>query len=313
MSDEPDVTVLVAAHNAETTLGAAVASALAQAIDVEVLVVDDASGDRTRAVAAALGARDPRVRLLARDRNGGAGAARNTGLDAARGRFVAILDADDTMKDGRLARLTGRAARTGAEVVVDNIEVHEPGRPPRPMFDPLRFARRDRLDLSTFAAHNHPFAGTYTLGYLKPVIRRAFLERATVRYDAALPIGEDYLLLADLLAAGAHCSVEPVAGYVYTRRPSSTSARLERAHVAAMIAAETRFVERHPGSARLPALRARRQALARADAFLGAVEALKRRRPGEATRLLARTPRALVHFRLPLGKRLALLSGRAAR
>ncbi|WP_420407920.1 glycosyltransferase family 2 protein [Hoeflea sp.] len=92
---------------AEQTLGA-VQSVLAQDVDCEILVVDDASPTP-----------DPRleklegVRLIRRPVNGGAGAARNTGLDHARGRFVCFLDSDDRMLPGTLARRL-ETARTGA-------------------------------------------------------------------------------------------------------------------------------------------------------------------------------------------------------
>lgn len=83
------------AWSAEATLPRALACALAQRTGrpFEVLVVDDGSPDRTRAVAEALAARDPRVRVLTQE-NGGEAKALNTGWRAARGRFVAILEAD---------------------------------------------------------------------------------------------------------------------------------------------------------------------------------------------------------------------------
>ncbi|MGQ0532417.1 MAG: glycosyltransferase family 2 protein [Caulobacteraceae bacterium] len=80
----------------------AVASALAQEVDgLEVVVVDDGSIEPLRLDASA---RDSRVRVLRHQRNRGAAAARNTGLQAARGVWTAFLDSDDLWPAGSLAR-----------------------------------------------------------------------------------------------------------------------------------------------------------------------------------------------------------------
>src|SRR3989442_1213525 len=106
----PDVSFVIAAYNAEETLESAIGSALAQgAVSMEVIVVDDCSSDSTRDIVS--NHPDPRVRLVAMPHNGGPGAARNAGLDAARGRWVAVLDSDDELRPDRMARLIARAEK----------------------------------------------------------------------------------------------------------------------------------------------------------------------------------------------------------
>jgi glycosyltransferase involved in cell wall biosynthesis len=95
---DPLFSVIVPTYDRGPLLAEAVSSVLAQTVrDFEVLVVDDAS-PRPPDVPA-----DPRVRVIRRAENGGPAAARNTGLDAARGRYVAFLDDDDVWRPGRLA------------------------------------------------------------------------------------------------------------------------------------------------------------------------------------------------------------------
>ena len=103
----PRVSVVIPAYNAMRYLPQTVASVLAQTFgDFEVLIVDDGSQDDTAGWAAAHP--DARVRLVARP-NGGAAAARNTGVQHAAGEYVAFLDADDLWQPTKLEQQVARA------------------------------------------------------------------------------------------------------------------------------------------------------------------------------------------------------------
>ncbi|TFL17145.1 glycosyltransferase family 2 protein [Jannaschia formosa] len=96
VTDGPLVTVLIAAYEAEAMLPTALRSLQAQSWrNLEIIVIDDVSPDDTCAVAERFAAEDPRIRLIRMEKNGGAYVARNRGLDAARGEFVTLHDADD--------------------------------------------------------------------------------------------------------------------------------------------------------------------------------------------------------------------------
>jgi teichuronic acid biosynthesis glycosyltransferase TuaG len=114
----PLVTVVTPVWNAAATLRATVASVRAQSLpDWELILVDDASTDGSRALARALAAEDARIRLIERAANGGAAAARNDAIRAARGRLIAFLDADDRWYPEKLARQTGFMGRHGHALV----------------------------------------------------------------------------------------------------------------------------------------------------------------------------------------------------
>jgi len=99
----PEVTVVIAAYNAETFLEQTLASVFAQSLtDIEVIVVDDGSTDRTPEILASVP--DRRLKAIRRE-NGGVSAARNTGLSAAQARFVFFLDADDILLPNALKRM----------------------------------------------------------------------------------------------------------------------------------------------------------------------------------------------------------------
>jgi glycosyltransferase involved in cell wall biosynthesis len=87
----PSVSVVIPAYNAERFIAEAIQSVLAQTYEVtEIIVVDDGSSDHTCEVAAGFA----RTRVL-KQPNGGPGAARNTGIKAASGDWIALLDSDD--------------------------------------------------------------------------------------------------------------------------------------------------------------------------------------------------------------------------
>lgn len=97
------VSVILPTFNRAGSLALASQSVLNQSFrDLELIIVDDASGEDIAAVAEALG--DPRVRYVRRETNGGASAARNTGLGVAGGAFIAFQDSDDLWLPGKLER-----------------------------------------------------------------------------------------------------------------------------------------------------------------------------------------------------------------
>jgi glycosyltransferase involved in cell wall biosynthesis len=100
----PLVSVAMAAYNAARFVEQALASLSAQTLDdLEVLVADDGSTDDTAGRVEEAARRDPRVRLLRLGRNRGQAAALNAAVDRARGRYLALLDADDEATPTRLA------------------------------------------------------------------------------------------------------------------------------------------------------------------------------------------------------------------
>jgi glycosyltransferase involved in cell wall biosynthesis len=100
--DSPLVSVVIPCYNAETWLSLTLRSACRQTLqEIEILVVDDGSSDRTVEIALAHAAADPRIRLICR-KNGGVGAARNSAIREARGKYIAPLDADDLWSPDKL-------------------------------------------------------------------------------------------------------------------------------------------------------------------------------------------------------------------
>jgi succinoglycan biosynthesis protein ExoO len=220
----PCVSVIIAAYNAQETLARAVASALDQAMPVEVLVIDDASGDDTVRIACNLAETDDRVRLIRSETNGGPSMARNLGLAAAQGEWVAILDADDAFLPGRLARMTMLAERHGADMMVDNLLFYDwqAGRVAGCALD-LPDDHVQPLSVTEFVRNSMTGRSPFDYGQLKPLFRNRFLQSRGLRYPVELRHGEDFALAMDALLLGARCMLVGEGGYLFTQRIGAIS------------------------------------------------------------------------------------------
>jgi glycosyltransferase involved in cell wall biosynthesis len=113
------VTAVIAARDAERWVGGALDSLRAQTLgDLEVVAVDDGSRDGTWEALRAAARADRRIRPLRSGTGRGQAAALNAGLAAARGRYLALLDADDEAVPDRLALQVGALERDPRLVLV---------------------------------------------------------------------------------------------------------------------------------------------------------------------------------------------------
>jgi hypothetical protein len=98
---KPRLSIIVPAYNVESFIAAAVQSALSQSFrDLEIIVVNDGSSDRTLDELSAFN--DPRLRIISQE-NAGLSAARNVGIDLARGEYIGLLDGDDVWHPDKAA------------------------------------------------------------------------------------------------------------------------------------------------------------------------------------------------------------------
>jgi len=185
----PRVSVVVPCYNAERYLAEALDSALAQKdIAIEVLVADDGSSDGTSDVLARYG---DRVGVLHQDHRGPS-AARNACLAASRGEYVALLDADDRFRPGKLARQAAVLdARSDVGLVYTGWDVIDGAGTPLPHQGWSREEGdvRRRLLLGNLA---HPVA---------VMLRRAPIA-AVGGFDESLQVNEDWDLFLRLALRG---------------------------------------------------------------------------------------------------------------
>ncbi|MEM1105056.1 MAG: glycosyltransferase family 2 protein [Pseudomonadota bacterium] len=219
------ITVIIPAFRSAETVGAAVASALGQTVDCQVIIVDDASPDGTVAAAHAAAQGSPRVSILEQAENQGPAAARNRAIAAAETEFIALLDADDRMAPDRLEALMQYADSRNWDFVAD---------------DQWRVSDWGRVDAATRLWRDQPFGDLELtleefvlenltrrcgrgreLGFIKPLMRREALLRHNLLYDETMRLGEDFDLYARALAAGLSFGlVDPLGYYAFNSKGS---------------------------------------------------------------------------------------------
>jgi GT2 family glycosyltransferase len=234
--------------------------------DVEILVVDDGSRDGSWPFLLSLAAADPRIRPLRRLTPGGVSRARNLAMSQARGRWIALLDADDLWLPDRLERLVPRAEALGADLLADDLLLRDfatgaslgrmfgPQAIPHHALGPAEFVLRDMPDA--------PPDGPGAIGFAKPLIRRAFLEAHGIAFDPELSGSEDVAFYFACVAAGARFLMVEEALYVYRQRQRSLSRHAGIARQQAEANRRmTRLARRSVGREALPMLRRRQELL----------------------------------------------------
>ncbi|MGV8892529.1 MAG: glycosyltransferase family 2 protein [Burkholderiaceae bacterium] len=108
----PVVSIIIPSYNRGYCIAQCIRSVLKQTfMDYEIIVVDDASSDDTRAQVLSIA--DSRISYLAHDSNQGGAAARNTGIRVAQGEFIAFLDSDDYWQPDKLEKQIAALRRLG--------------------------------------------------------------------------------------------------------------------------------------------------------------------------------------------------------
>jgi succinoglycan biosynthesis protein ExoO len=284
------VSVIMANYRGAEHLAAAIGSVLRQShADLELIVSDDASPDRSCAIVRAAMAADPRVKLIEAKANAGPSAARNRALDQATGDWVAVVDSDDLMHPERLERLLKAAIRLGADIIADDLvffgeTVEACG---RTLLQPLDLCAPLVVTPDLYLRASGEDDRIPPLGYLKPMLRRTLV--GARRYDEGLRIGEDYDFVLGLLLAGARFQVLPDPMYLYRRHGGSISHRLSEAAVSAMLVAHDR-VAKTAGEAERALLSQRRSGLEALLRYERLVSAIRGGHGLEAAGLLLRRP-----------------------
>ena len=215
MNQRVDISVIVPCYNSKRYLSVCLESLKAQKTPlIEIILVDDGSTDETGAMLDAFACIEPRAKVI-HQKNGGVSAARNSGLAAASGRYIAFMDADDALEEDSLALLYQHAVRTGAQIVSANHTLFdmEMGNRVRVETEPVM---QQPLEIAKEIIHMHRI---YNNIWNKLYVRELF---DGLSLDEGVRIGEDALLNLQLFLRAR--KVVHLPEYTYVYRVHSTSA-----------------------------------------------------------------------------------------
>lgn len=183
------ISVIVALYNASDTIGRMLDGLLSQRFDdFEIIIIDDGSTDESGKICQSYADRDERVRVV-HQRNSGVSAARQRGVDMARGEYIIHADADDYIEGEMLLKLYDKAVSEESDVVFCNYYSDSPDgstclmkqQPPKHATETLR-AILTRLHGSCW----------------NKLVRKSCLQKYNVRFPVGLDYCEDLLLWVQL-------------------------------------------------------------------------------------------------------------------
>ena len=205
----PEISIIVPVYKVEKYLNECIDSILAQTFtDFELILVDDGSPDSCPALCDAAAAKDSRIRVI-HQKNRGLSGARNAGLDAAEGEWIAFVDSDDTIMPDFCAKLYHAAQEAGAQMAVCNYrQVDEALTPIREQYLHVR-----REVLTPEQALEHSTLLPYMVVWNKLYHRSIF---AQLRF-AEGKLNEDTLLIAYAYEKADRIANIPDALYLYRK------------------------------------------------------------------------------------------------
>ncbi len=211
------VTVVIPAFRAAATLQRAIASALGQTRrDIEIIIVDDASPDESWDLILDAMREDARIRAVRNKQNVGKSAAMNRAIALARGRWLAVLDADDWYHAERLGALVALGERKSVHLVADNQLLFDAGATSVVGTAWCEGPTYWELGFDEFLIGSSGY-DDFDLGMLKPVMRLDFMRQTGLGYDERATHGEDFFHLLHFYLAGGRAIVSDKAYYYYTQ------------------------------------------------------------------------------------------------
>lgn len=217
-SELPLVSIIIPVHNAEKTLERCMDSVLEQDYkNIDVILVDDGSGDNSFGICMRYALSDSRVRVIHKKQSG-VSETRNIGMDRARGRYLQFVDSDDWMTPDAVRQMVEAAETTGCDLVISHFyrvkgrKIREKG----------HIREWELLDRRGFAEHMMEKPANFYYGVMwNKLYRRSILEEHHIRCDKNLSWCEDFLLNLQYLCFAETICAQPCPVYYYVKSKNS--------------------------------------------------------------------------------------------
>ncbi|WP_297045034.1 glycosyltransferase family 2 protein [uncultured Desulfovibrio sp.] len=195
----PCVSIIIPVYNSSRYLQQCLDSICRQTLrDLEIICVDDGSTDECPAILHACAAKDSRITVLSHQRNRGCAAARNTGMDVARGVYIHFMDSDDWIDEGYLEELVQIAERDKLSLVMNSNIILENEDGSSVQFEPGCYG--ETIGFSTTGYVDcHVNIGNFTYSNCCCLYRRDYIERLAVRFPEGLDYTDNFFHIATFL------------------------------------------------------------------------------------------------------------------
>ena len=214
------ISVIIPVHNAEKYIDKAVQSVMEQNYtNWELLLIENGSEDASLDICKKNAEKDSRIQVL-KEKNKGAGSARNTGLCSAEGEYIVFIDADDYLPDKSVfQRYMNIAKQIRADIIVSNYVRLWNGKI-------LRAAGHDSFSVYSPDSEEFRFRGFFSVGTLSYVwgklYRKSFLDQNRITFSE-YPYAEDKLFNMQCYVCGAKYAFIEQIGNVYRKNEDSVS------------------------------------------------------------------------------------------
>lgn len=201
MPDNPRITVFMPMFNAEKFVSEAVDSILNQTFkDFELLIIDDGSTDRSREIIESY--QDPRIRLYSNEGNQGLPYTRNRGLELARGKYLAVMDADDISTPYRLAKQLDYMEKhpetvvlaSGKDLLTEEDNIHDSYGIKEKLYSFLFYRTSQQIGINLIFEN--------IISNSTTMIRLSFLTQHKIHYNSQCFVMQDYELWTQIFAQG---------------------------------------------------------------------------------------------------------------
>ena len=183
----PRVSVIIPVYNAEKYLAASVQSVMAQTeTDIEIILINDGSTDRSGELCGRLADSDSRIRLIEKP-NGGVSSARNAGLENSSGDWIYFMDSDDIIEPDTLECAIKKADETGTDVCFFDYDK---------IYENLTETKNSLADRDEAVNNTDSYRAMYSCNYFGGMwncIIKADIIIGVVRFNEQMAIGEDQL------------------------------------------------------------------------------------------------------------------------
>ena len=214
---KPEISIIVPVYNVEKYLPKCLDSILASTFsDIEVILVDDCGQDGSRAICEQYAAKDTRVRVISNPHNMGVSAARNNGLDNARGKYISFIDSDDFIDVTMFEKLHAAMLREKVDMVGCNAwSVEENGK--KDVIEYLNVKKDIKTSYEKLG--NKIYESAFHV--VRFLFKKEIIEN--VKFPVGIPFAEDAVFLLEVYPKlnDIYFLAEPL--YYYCKHSSSAS------------------------------------------------------------------------------------------